>query len=233
MTDLNASITTKLQELGADMVGFGDLKEVPADIRGGLPVGISVGVRLPIDIVRGIVEAPTLPYWDYYNSGQNDLDKLSDMGAEYIRALGYNAVALSRKEGVKFVNALRSVLPYKTIATRSGLGWIGKCDMIVTEQYGSGVWFSAILTDAPLNCSEPVNESKCGACNVCRDACPAGAISGELWTSQIDRDVFFDAGKCASYTKALANELLGVDWPLCGKCIAVCPRTKRYLDAVV
>lgn len=91
------------------------------------------------------------------------------------------------------------------------------------------MWFSVILTDAPLDCADPVNESKCGDCTVCRDACPANVISGKPWNVNLDRDEFFDAAKCAAVTKAWANELIGVDYPLCGKCIAVCPRTIRAL----
>jgi epoxyqueuosine reductase QueG len=228
---LSTTIKDELLRLGADIVGFGDLRALPQDVRDGLPVGISVGIRVPSDIVRGIAEAPTLEYWDYYHSGQDNLDKLADAGAEYVRSLGCAAVPLTRNGGaVKFIGSLRSALPYKTVATRAGLGWLGKCGMLATGQFGTAVWFSAILTDAPLDCAEPINESQCGACMACRDACPASAISGKLWNVSLDRDEFFDAAKCAAVTKARANELIGVDYPLCGKCIAVCPRTRQALE---
>jgi epoxyqueuosine reductase QueG len=133
---MNLSVTIKgeLLRLGADMVGFGDLTALPPNVREDLPVGISIGIRVPPDIVRGIAEAPTLECWDYYHSGQDDLDKLAEAGAEYVRSLGYKAIAHTRGNGtVKFIGALRSALPYKTVATRAGLGWIGKCGMIATE----------------------------------------------------------------------------------------------------
>jgi epoxyqueuosine reductase QueG len=231
MNELSTKIEAELTCLGADLVGFGDLRELPTDVHEGLPVGISVGIRVPPDIVRGIAEAPTLEYWDYYHSGQADLDKLADAGAEYVRSLGYKAIAHTKGNGtVRFIGALRSALPYKTVATHAGLGWIGKCGMLATERFGTAIWFSAILTDAPLDCAESVNESKCGECNACRDACPANAISGKLWNVGLDRDEFFDAAKCAAVTKVRANELISVDYPLCGKCIAVCPRTRRALE---
>jgi epoxyqueuosine reductase QueG len=234
MNEPSSTIKSELTRLGADIVGFGNLTELPSDVRVDLPVGISIGVRVPQDIVRGITETPTLEYWDYYHSGQDDLDKIAEAGAEYIRSLGFKAVPHTRNSGsVKFVGALRSALPNKTVATRAGLGWIGKCGMLATEQFGTAVWFSSILTDTPLDLAEPINESKCGECMVCRDACPAGAISGKLWSVNLDRDEFFDAAKCAAVTKARANELIGVDYPLCGKCIAVCPRTRKYLGATV
>jgi epoxyqueuosine reductase QueG len=227
--ETTATITAELTRLGADLVGFGDLTELSSDARRNLPIGISVGIRVPREIVRGITEAPTLEYWDYYHLGGDDLAKLAVAGAEYVRSLGYRATALVRKE-VKFVGPLRSDLPYKTVATRAGLGWIGKCAMLATEKFGTAVWFSAILTDAPVDCAEPINESKCGGCTACTDACPASAISGKLWNVGLDRDDFFDAAKCAAVTKERAKSLIGVDYPLCGRCIAVCPKTKRYLE---
>lgn len=230
MNDLNKQVTDELTRLGADLTGFGDLAALPSDMRSGLPIGISVGVRVPREIVRGITEAPTLAYWDYYHSGQDSLDQLAEAGAEYVRALGYEAFALTRKN-TQFVGALRSALPYKTVATRAGLGWIGKCAMLTTEKFGTAVWFSTILTDAPLDCAEPVNESKCGNCPACTDACPAKAISGKLWNANLDRDEFFDAAKCAAVARERAKERIGVDYSLCGRCIAVCPRTERYLEA--
>ena len=45
---------------------------------------------------------------------------------------------------------LLSILPYKTIATKSGLGWIGRSALFVTPEYGSAVALGAILTDMPL-----------------------------------------------------------------------------------
>ena len=226
---LNETVVTELSRLGADLVGFADLSELPTETRSGLPVGLSVGVGVPRDIVGGITEAPTPEYWAYYNSGQENLDKLAKAGAEYIRSLGFEAFALTR-ENVKFVAPLRSELPYKTVAARAGLGFIGKCGLLTTPEFGTAVWFSVILTNAPFYCAVPIIESKCGHCIVCRDACPAKAISGRLWRVDTDRDEFLDAAKCASFTRGRAKQLLGVDWPLCGRCIAVCPRTKYYLE---
>ncbi|GHU71300.1 iron-sulfur cluster-binding protein [Clostridia bacterium] len=228
--NLNGLITTELTHLGADLIGFGDITELPSEVRHGLPVGISIGVSMPCETVRDISEAPTLEYWGYYHSGQKALDDISETGAEYIRSLGYSAVAMT-KPNIKFVGARRTELPHKTIATRAGLGWIGKSCMLATEQYGTAVWFASILSDAPLQTAMPINESKCGSCAVCKDACPAQAISGKLWNVGLDREDFFDHDKCAVIARQRANEIIGVDYPLCGKCIAVCPRTRRYLAA--
>ncbi len=92
------------------------------------------------------------------------------------------------------------------------------------------VRLSSILTDAPLTAEEPVDRSGCGSCTVCRDACPAGAIHGITWEPGLARNTLFDYQKCR--TAAQSRSLLGfgqsVD--LCGKCIEVCPYTRRYIN---
>jgi epoxyqueuosine reductase QueG len=59
---------------------------------------------------------------------------------------------------------LSTGLPHKTTATLAGLGWIGKCALLVTERYGSAIRLTAVLTEAELPCGEPVSRSRCGAC---------------------------------------------------------------------
>jgi hypothetical protein len=54
--NLTTTIKDELLRLGAGLVVFGALRELPSDVREGLPVGISVGIRVPPDIVRGIAE---------------------------------------------------------------------------------------------------------------------------------------------------------------------------------
>ncbi|MDR1565201.1 MAG: 4Fe-4S dicluster domain-containing protein [Oscillospiraceae bacterium] len=230
MSEFEKQLTAELIRLGADLTGFGDLTELSPHVRYKLPIGISIGVRVPRDIVRGIAEAPTLEYWDYYHSGQQNLARIADAGAEFILAHGYKAVPMTGKN-LQRVNKLRHALPHKTVATRAGLGWVGKCAMVATNQFGTAVWFASILTNAPLTAAQPINESRCGACMACTRGCPAKAISGRLWQADMEREEFFDAEKCAAVTRERAKALIGVDYPLCGKCIAVCPITRRYLEA--
>ena len=53
MTDLTYKVKTELLRLGADIVGFGGLNELPDNVREGLPVGISVAVMYPKEVIRG------------------------------------------------------------------------------------------------------------------------------------------------------------------------------------
>jgi epoxyqueuosine reductase len=122
-----------------------------------------------------------------------------------------------------------TILPHKTIATRAGLGWIGKCALLVTEDYGSAIRINTILTDAPLETASPVDHSRCGDCRLCVDSCPGNAPSGKNWNVNVYRDSYFDAFACASAARECAVTKIGVDDTICGICISVCPRTMKYV----
>jgi len=76
----------------------------------------------------------------------------------------------------------------------------------------------------------PINKSRCGDCMVCPDACPGHAVSGKSWEVGIYRDEFFDPVKCRKTARDRARQGFGGEITICGKCIAVCPYTRRYLE---
>ncbi len=91
---------------------------------------------------------------------------------------------------MKEIGVNRTELPHKTVATRAGLGWIGKCALLVTRQFGSAVRLTSFLTDAELECAVPVTQSACRGCTLCVDTCPAGAVSGRQWSTEVDRMIW-------------------------------------------
>ncbi|MDR3354021.1 MAG: 4Fe-4S dicluster domain-containing protein [Synergistaceae bacterium] len=230
MNHLEEQLTAELTARGAAIVAFGDITALPPDARGGLPVGVCVAVKYPKEVIRGISCLPTAEYHDWYNRLNERLDALVTYGAELLRGKGYEAIAQTRKCVGSGTTENNTVLPHKTVATRAGIGWIGKCALLVTAQYGSMIRLSSILTDAPLDCAEPVDESKCGGCGACVSTCPADAVSGELWRVGVEREVFFDAVKCRKTARERATLGFGGSVTICGKCIEVCPYTRRHLN---
>ncbi len=216
-------------ERGAALVGCADLGSLPAEVREGLPRGISIGVALSPGIVAEIADGPTCEYAKEYARVNALLESLGRDAAAVLRRSGFRAVAAEVTVDELDMETLATALPHKTVATRAGLGWIGRCALLVTKHYGSAVRLTSVLTDAPLPVGAPVEESRCGKCGECVEACPAGAPSGQDWRAGGRREDFFDAFACYKTAQELAGQK-GIAHTICGICIAVCPHTKRYTD---
>jgi epoxyqueuosine reductase len=232
MDDLTGYIKDELRCHGADLVGIGDLTELPSDIRYDMPLGICVAVKYPKEVISGIIETPTKEYYDFYGVLNKRLDMLVTLGADALKMFGYQAIAQTTNFVEKTETEYTTLLPHKTVATRAALGWIGKSALLVTKKYGSAIRISSILTDAPLKCAKPINKSKCGNCLVCTNACPAHAILGKNWSVDTYRDEFYNAGLCRKTARERALQSFGIEITQCGKCIAVCPYTQKYLNEI-
>ncbi|MGE0814834.1 MAG: tRNA epoxyqueuosine(34) reductase QueG [Vicinamibacterales bacterium] len=77
----------------------------------------------------------------------------------------------------------------RVLAAYAGLGWIGKHSLLLNRDLGSWLLLSGVVTTLPLPPDDP-QADQCGACTLCLDACPTGAIVAE-------REV--DARSCISY----------------------------------
>lgn len=75
-------------------------------------------------------------------------------------------------------------------AVRSGLGWIGKNNCLITRGKGSFFFIGEVVADIELPPDKPFEENYCGDCRLCIDACPTGALTAPC---------MLDARKCISY----------------------------------
>ena len=217
-----------LKEHGAAIVAAADLSPLPGESRSGFPVGVCIAVALEPGIVAGISSGPTIEYFEEYNRANALLDLLAGECAARLKKEGFKAKTGQATVMELDQETLTTPLPHKTVATRAGVGWIGKCALLVTQSHGSAVRFNTVLTDAPLPAGEPVSESFCGNCSLCVEACPAQAASGLEWHPGLERAAFFDAFACRAEARRLAGEI-GLERTICGICIAACPYTQRYL----
>jgi epoxyqueuosine reductase QueG len=111
---------------------------------------------------------------------------------------------------------------FKYAATRAGIGWIGKNDVIITRRYGPRVRLSAMLVDAALPCGEPVTESSCPEdCTACVEACPCKALRNVKWDPSRQRGEIIDYHRCNRMRSAVIPKLGRKD--ACGRCFAACP----------
>ncbi len=189
---LKQDLFSLLIENGAKLMGVADLSGI---VGGEMQTGVSVAVPVPKHIVKDLKDIPTKEYYDAYYSLNEELDGIVSKGARFLQERGYRAFANTTKVVKKDENWC-TPLPHKTVATRAGLGWIGKSCLLVTKQYGSAIRLSSLLTDAPLPADTPINESRCGGCTVCVRNCPAGALTGVLWHVGTTREEMFDRRAC-------------------------------------
>lgn len=229
MNSLNSEIERDVLEHGANLVGFADITMLPINVTGGLPRAVSIAVALNPIIIREISDGPTRQYYDEYKRVNNLLAKLCEHVARILTKAGYQAEAI-RATTEKFdPKRLSTRIQHKTIATRAGLGWIGKSALLITEEYGPAVRLASVLTNAEFETFEPNIISHCGECHKCVDRCPAGAIAGPNWTLGDPREAVYDAFTCRDTAKKLAGRY-GIEATICGICINVCPWTQKYIS---
>jgi epoxyqueuosine reductase len=225
---LNSQIEEELISHGANLVGFADVTNLPVEMTVGLPRAISIAVALEPDIVREISDGPTRHYFDEYRRLNSHLAELSERAVGIFKSVGRQAEAFKATTEVFDPVNLSTRLQHKTIATRAGLGWIGKSALLITKEYGPAVRLATVLTEAEFEVAEPINESYCGQCHKCLKACPANAIKGQNWSLGTSRESIYNAFACRKTARKLAEQE-GIYVTICGICINVCPWTQRYL----
>ena len=112
-------------------------------------------------------------------------------------------------------------LAERALATRAGLGFIGKNHMLINPKLGPQIFLGEIITSLKLQTDDPIADS-CQSCNKCIEACPTGALRA---------DGQFDANKCISYltieykgkmpadlAERIGDRLFG-----CDECVLACP----------
>lgn len=113
----------------------------------------------------------------------------------------------------------------RSLARRSGLGFVGKNTNIIAPRMGSWIFLTEILINRALPEDSPARQG-CGGCTACQDKCPTGAL---------DQAFQLDARLCISY-HTIENrgpiprplrEKMGVWLFGCDDCQDVCPFNAR------
>ncbi len=109
----------------------------------------------------------------------------------------------------------------KAWAAKSGLGWVGKNNNLITQQVGSFYFIAELIIDLELEYDTPTT-NHCGTCTACIDACPTQAIL---------KPYVVDGSKCISYLTIELKDNIPTefkdkmdDWMFgCDVCQDVCP----------
>jgi len=219
---------------GRHIWGLADLSGLLHERFKGWDYGISIGKRLDDSVIDSIITGPTPEYWKLYQETNVYLTGLAADVATKIAGLGVRSLAFApTSSGLdrspEYARTLRHDFSHKMVGTRAGLGWIGKSDLFISRRFGPRLRLVSVLVDAPLKpLQPPIDKSRCGKCDLCVKACPAGAINGKLWNIKIDRDEYYDAFKCREKAMELSlAATLQSGHEICGICISVCPIGKE------
>ena len=212
-----------LKEAGADLVGFSSLGENRSPEHPEYGYAVTIVRKLSRAVIKTINGAPTMEYFQHYRATNARLDSIALDAVSFIENAGYLALPVAASQSTPDKkDEYRGIFPHKTGAVLSGLGFIGKNGLLITE-YGSAARLASVLTDMPLSAQKEIKPCLCGDCQICKNACPAGAITGELFVNGAERSTIFDSKKCSEHMKTYKNIGRGA---VCGICISVCPYNK-------
>ena len=215
------ALETLSRQFGGDAFGVAEIDPIGKDFLlseeelHGLRWGVSVGVRLSESVLTGIENAPTLLYKWHYSQANYLLDRIAFRLSKHILNIGYRALPIPASQIVDWENQ-RGHLSHRSLAEAAGLGWRGKNNLLVTQQWGAHIRLVSVLTDLPLRPDQPV-PSRCGKCRQCVDACPVNALG------ESPSDYRFDA--CFNCLKAFAK-IRGIGQYICGICVKACKGEK-------
>jgi len=219
--ELTEAIKRLARKKGASLVGCADMDGLVE-----LPRAVVIMVAHSSEVLIDPTDMPNLPYLREIPVLNERLTEIAGRITTSLREQGFEARG-DPPTGYKIDDEkLAAPFSHKTAATRAGLGWIGKCALIVTPELGPALRLTSVFTDAPLEVGEPVDESCCGNCTMCEDICPAGAVSGDHWYAGRPREEFYDARACREVCFG-TSETFGDGYRGCGACMAVCPVRPR------
>jgi epoxyqueuosine reductase len=166
------------------------------------------------------------------------------LGGDYHEATFHGALIDTRERGFEMIERLGAVLDEtgirhwtvprgqdpdtlhalfsaKRAAALAGLGWIGKCSLLVTPRHGPRVVLFTVLMDLEVVAAPTPLRPACGKCTACIDACPEGYLSGADWLPGIERAAVIDAFACSRRMEEL-GVAIGHKHS-CGLCLLACP----------
>jgi epoxyqueuosine reductase QueG len=192
-----------IKDNGTDFVYFINTSTLQMDAVDEYSCVILFGKILSKEYINTIIIGQK-PKRHEFNITERKMDALAVKLADRLQIDGYKSIA-KLKSGQ---------LPHKTVALRAGLGFIGKNNLLVNDQYGSAIVLGKTLTTAPFKTIKSVSPKKpeCGNCMICADKCETKALQGKTWDITITRKEMLVIKLCNC----------------CLNCMVYCPYTVKY-----
>jgi epoxyqueuosine reductase QueG len=173
--ELTDEIIAYCDKIGVDIVGFGDPTNFNTSQKKHKPTSFLKNSKTVIVIGFHLYDLG-LDAWSK--------DKMKDKNYHFADSILVNQChkikSFLAKKGFKSkISPYEPGLYLKDAAALAGMGPIGKNNLLITKKFGSQVRLRALVTEAELSYGSPIRESEhCKKCNICINACPAGALEG-------------------------------------------------------
>lgn len=219
---LEQEITDKLNFLGVSEIGFSKVESYLPENLKSLKYAITICIRLSDYIVNEITDKPSFTYYHHYRTVNAFIDQITLQCILLLQKNNFNAFAVPASQTVNNLGKNHfGIFQHKTAANLSGLGWIGKSAMFISNNFGPRVRLGTVLTDYEFSNIGNLSINKCNNCTLCTDICPSKAIKGILWSYDCERENLFDADLCSNYMKKNFKNI--GRGSVCGLCMKVCP----------
>lgn len=221
MQEIEQKIREKLLEMGVSDVGFCRV----TDGLSGLNNAVSIVVKLSDAIINEIENKPTHTYFNHYRTVNAFIDQCLLQTGIVLQQNGFSYITVAASQSINDEGwSYRGRYSHKKIATLSGLGNIGNSCLFLHKDFGARVRLGTVFTNCQFENPTELPQSPCNHCNICKNHCPSGAITGNAWNKNINREDFFKAELCSEHMKkAFKNIGRGA---VCGICIKHCPHSQ-------
>jgi epoxyqueuosine reductase QueG len=196
----------------AKMAKYGKkLVQLEESVTEKFPFAVSFGLVLSRSVMETVKEGPNALYLHHYRQLNYRLDMIAYLLTREIEKKGFKALPFAASQLVDWKNQ-KGHISHKRVAEISGLGWIGRNNLLIHPVFGARMRFNTVITDMPLEESQLLKQD-CGTCRACVTVCPAGAIKED--PSE------FDHMGCFNMVTQLKNKR-NLGHHICGICIEAC-----------
>ena len=215
-------LLSELEELarGQGVAAFGvadlealksDVPDLLARVPGEFSRAVVLGIRLEAVVLDDLSDHPTPLYTHHYRQVNYQLDRVALLVANRIQEAGFRALAVPASQIISR-NPMVGHVSHKLLGWAAGLGYVGRCTLLVHPRHGAQMRYVSVLTDLLLPADAPHGGS-CGECRACIPVCPAGAIHETR--EEFDLEACFQ--KLTEFTR-----LPFVGQHICGVCVKAC-----------